>query len=706
MVDIIRGAEDKPVSTEALVEFLINSKISEGLLYVGYPIIGTIDETYSIDALLISVEHGVVIFDIVEESKFEDRVAIRDSLYRAMLQKLLSYKDLASKKRGELKVKISVTTFAPSWNIKHQQPEVIIDKSAFHTFLDENSEDNFSHDDYKRVLQAIQAITKLRLKITRHTSRIDSRGFILNEIEKSISNLDRRQSKAVIETTDGIQRIRGLAGSGKTIVLALKVAYLHSKFPDWTIGVTFYTRSLKNQFIDLITKFTIEHKNEEPDWNKIKILQAWGGYTDNGIYYEYCINNNVEFLDFGQATNKYPNDENLLDLVCKKALDETKAYHEVYNVILIDEAQDFTENFLKICYNLIKAGSVKNPRNKRLIYAYDELQKLSNIHSLKNPVDIFPGIDFQNIPNKPQQDIILEKCYRNSKPVLVSAHALGFGIYRNKGLVTMFQDFALWRDVGYKVAEGTLDFGQDVVLERDTQSSPDFLTSKVPVDDVIKFKSFENTKKQFEWIVKQIQKNLQEDELSYNDIIVIHPIAKYAKNELAPLRALLQEKGILSHIAGVNTSKDDFFIEKSIAFTSIYRAKGNEAAMVYIVNSEYCFDGPELIKKRNTLFTAITRSKAWVRVLGIGSRMESLKKEFSDTKGADFALDFTYPTLQQMEKINVLHRDLTESAKKRISEAESEATNLLSKLANGDVQIEDLSEELLVKLRKAFNDTK
>ena len=30
------------------------------------------------------------------------------------------------------------------------------------------------------------------------------------------------QSKAVIETVDGVQRIRGLAGSGKTIVLALK----------------------------------------------------------------------------------------------------------------------------------------------------------------------------------------------------------------------------------------------------------------------------------------------------------------------------------------------------------------------------------------------------------------------------------------------------------------------------------------------------
>ena len=38
-------------------------------------------------------------------------------------------------------------------------------------------------------------------------------------LENSIAALDRSQSKAVIETVDGVQRIRGLAGSGKTIVL-------------------------------------------------------------------------------------------------------------------------------------------------------------------------------------------------------------------------------------------------------------------------------------------------------------------------------------------------------------------------------------------------------------------------------------------------------------------------------------------------------
>ena len=76
----------------------------------------------------------------------------------------------------------------------------------------------------------------------------------------------------------------------------------------------------------------------------------------------------------------------------------------------------------------------------------------------------------------------------------------------------------------------------------------------------------------------------------------------------------------------MDTTPDVFFAEneESVAFTGIYRAKGNEAAMVYVINSDLCYDSTfELAKKRNQLFTAITRSKAWVRVLGVGENMNS-----------------------------------------------------------------------------------
>ncbi|WP_291128097.1 DEAD/DEAH box helicase [Flavobacterium sp. UBA7682] len=706
MIDIIRGASGKPVSTESLVEFVENSGLEDCILYTGYPIVGSIDEKNSIDGLLISAQHGVIVFDIVEEPEVSNREDIRDSLYNVVLQKLIGYKELAAK-RGTLVVNLNVLTISPSWPASERNNEVIITKDDFDEFLKENIQKDLSIDYYKRLVQAVQAITKLKSKPPRKVVDNNSKGAILNEVEKSISNLDRRQSKAVIETVEGIQRIRGLAGSGKTIVLALKVAYLHSKFPDWTIGVTFYTRSLKSQFIELITKFTIEHKNEEPDWSKIKIQQAWGSSRDSGFYYEFCKLNNIEYLDYDSAKYRYKFASNYIDILSTKALSEAKVTTAIYDAILIDEAQDFSESFLKLCYSLLKPATETNPYNKRLIYAYDELQKLNEANALRNPKEIFEGIDFENIKNKPQQDIILEKCYRNSAPVLVTAHALGFGIYRENGqLVTMFSEKQLWKDVGYVVDEGSLELGQTVVLKRDSNSSPDFIAEKINHNDIINFVSFKDNDSQYEYVASEIEKNIKNDELNPRDIIVIHPNPIVAKNELAPIRQKLFSKGIESHLAGVNTSPDDFYINNSVAFTSIYRAKGNEAAMIYIVGADYCYGGFELIKKRNILFTAITRSKAWVRVTGTGNSMDKLQEEFERIREEKFRLKFRYPTLEEMDKLNILHRDLSEADKKAITESEKEALSLLSKIKNNQIHLEDLPKDTIDELRKFLNDSK
>src|SRR5206468_3119927 len=121
-------------------------------------------------------------------------------------------------------------------------------------------------------LQSLSTIRKARTKRT--VVQPDSRGARLQHLEDSIATLDMLQSKAVIETVDGVQRIRGLAGSGKTIVLALKAAYLHAQHHEWRIAVTFNTRSLKGQFRRLINNFFLEQTGEEPDWNNLRIVNA------------------------------------------------------------------------------------------------------------------------------------------------------------------------------------------------------------------------------------------------------------------------------------------------------------------------------------------------------------------------------------------------------------------------------------------------
>jgi superfamily I DNA and RNA helicase len=65
------------------------------------------------------------------------------------------------------------------------------------------------------VIQAISTLRRGRKKRELHNP--DSRGTKMKSLEDSIANLDTQQSAAVVETFDEVQRIRGLAGSGKTI---------------------------------------------------------------------------------------------------------------------------------------------------------------------------------------------------------------------------------------------------------------------------------------------------------------------------------------------------------------------------------------------------------------------------------------------------------------------------------------------------------
>jgi len=715
MVEIISGATNKPMASEQLKNYFYTHHELAGYLYIGYPIIGTVNGAYPIDALWISPENGLVVFNLIEGKNLEDYTDAQDESANKIDAKLRGYRQLTKKRK--LCVDIHVVTFAPAISKlpSYDEDYPLCNESTLGDVIAELSWDE--PDYYKELLSVLQSVSTIRKgKRKRETSNPESRGAKLRSLEDSIANLDSRQSKAVIETVDGVQRIRGLAGSGKTIVLALKAAYLHAQHPEWKIAITFHTRSLKGQFRQLINTFYIEQTGEEPDWDNIQIIHAWGapgGGARNGIYYTFCSLNNVEYNDYMSARNKYGNDDPFGG-VCERALDESGTVKQRYDVILVDEAQDFSPSFLRLCYELLFEP-------KRLVYAYDELQNLRS-QSLPAPEAIFgalpdgtPRVSFYSHEDgKAQQDIILEKCYRNSRPALVTAHALGFGVYRDQsegkksGLVQMFEQSSLWNDIGYEIAGGKLEDGEHVILKRTTQSSPEFLEDHSPIDDLIVFQSFDTQEVHDDWVAQQIKINLENDELRADDIIVINPNPLTTKKLVAPIRMKLYDHGITSHTAGVDTDPDVFFTSdnNSVAFTGIYRAKGNEAAMIYVVNAQSCYKSFfDIAKIRNQLFTAITRSKAWIRVVGVGKEMQGLIDEYQKVKEHQFTLDFIYPTKAQRDNMNIVNRDMSDAERNKVQRSKLNITSLLNELESGQIYLEDLGDEQIRRLRAFLQKT-
>lgn len=710
MISIIRGTTKKPISSDQLIDFFKKNNDLDGYLYIGYPIIGTAEGPFPIDAVYLSKQSGMVVFNLVEGRDYEDYEELQDDSYNKMEAKLKNYRTLVEKKK--LCVDIQVITFAPLSNVNEIDEEYPLCNA--HNLREQLDGLVWDRPEYfEQMVAVLQAISTIRRGKRKRVANVpNSKGAKLKFLEDSIANLDNNQSKAVIETVDGVQRIRGLAGSGKTIVIALKAAYLHAQHPEWKIAVTFNTRSLKGQLKQLINTFVIEQTGEEPDWENLQIIHAWGAPGDsskNGIYYTFCGMHSLEYFDFSDAQRKYGRDP--FHKVCEKAINEMETPISAFDAILVDEAQDFSPFFLQICYSLLDEP-------KRLVYAYDELQNLG-VMSLPSPEEIFGKNEdgsykvsfIYDKDGKSPQDIILEKCYRNSRPALVTAHALGFGVYRenvenSSGIVQMFEDKQLWKDVGYHVVDGKLEDGMRVVLARDNSSSPEFLESHSTNDDLIQFIRFDSKEQQDKWVAEQIKQNLGEDELQNDDIMVINPNPFSTRVNVSPIRALLFQDNIQTHLAGVTTSPDVFFTQDSVAFTGIYRAKGNEAAMVYVVNAQDCYssvDKSELATIRNRLFTAITRSKAWVRVLGVGAGMQALIREFEKVKQHNFELEFQYPTKPEREKMNIVNRDMSDAQKNVLRRRQNNMTDLIKGLESGQLFVEDFNEEDLEKLRKLID---
>ena len=440
MLEVVIG-RGKNLLAQQQLQALLKDRNLTGTLYLAYPIIASADQMVVVDSLLTCREHGVVIIDFLSTNvETADEIRDRqDDLYTALQRKLLQYKPLI--KDRKLTIAINVLTFVPGEGVAGRygdidiaDPETLTGKLSAYPAIDEQQ--------LKLVNAAIQRVSTIKPATKRtNLARQGSRGAIMQRIEREIANLDQWQKRAAIETPDGPQRVRGLAGSGKTIVLALKAAYLHTANPDWDIVVTFHTRALYQQFKDLVRRFCFEHTEDEPNWSKLRILHAWGSGRQAGVYSEIASANDLPIRDFGFAKTRFSY-ETGFEGVCDELLAAliAKRPKELFDAILIDEAQDLPRSFFEICYR-----TAREP--KRIAYAYDELQNLGS-YSMAPPAELFGSRrDGQpNVPNlespegTPRRDIVLPVCYRNTPWALTTAHAVGFGIYRPQGLVQFFED--------------------------------------------------------------------------------------------------------------------------------------------------------------------------------------------------------------------------------------------------------------------------
>ena len=141
--------------------------------------------------------------------------------------------------------------------------------------------------------------------------------------------------------------------------------------------------------------------------------------------------------------------------------------------------------------------------------------------------------------------------------------------------------------------------------------------------------------------------------LNASDILVVCADDKHYKNYYNNLSFYLSDYGI--DVNNVNADKyniSDFSVDNKITYSTIHKAKGNEGYSVYILGSECLYHNPN-IKNRNLLFTAMTRTKGWLVMTGVGRTAMELFDEIQQAKENVPYLKLTYPSGELLHKIEV-----------------------------------------------------
>ena len=638
-------------ASKQVVDLLQNEFVNDSVfVYYQYPIFrGDLPEDLIQAQLLVtSPDFGVVyisckIGEVIDDGYYDYLASLDSNLYK----KFISRPELRKSKR-ELKFDISgIVLTTETKEERETQFSTLGDLIALIKSHSHGS--SLTKDEYELMVSCIDNTTKM---ITKKLRPIQAKcglgvtkGAVLNRIQQKETCFDLEQRKVAMVSIDSPQRIRGLAGSGKTILLTMKAALYHLSNPEAEILYTYYTKDLYELIRKLIERFYRESAdNHEPNWKKIHIYHAWGGFELGGVYSSACADLGEPAIDFPTAKRNDP--FHPFEFVCKTLL--SKEIRPKYDLTLIDEGQDFPNSFYQLCYKLTK--------DRRIVWAYDEFQNIFNTN-VQDEKETFGKdsvgnyyVDFSRGEN-PYQDVTLKCCYRNPRKVLIAAFSLGLGIYSSQVLQRLESNLH-WESLGFFVEQGNCHEGDQMIVSRPVENTPSVIHEELEQYSM-KLSAFDSLDDECKFVAKEIVTDIQEQELLPEDICVICVDQRQIERYYLSLTKLLMAHSVRAfNMLKAPNANRRFSYEGYVTLSTLNKAKGNETGMVYIIGADALFKYPGNVITRNRLFTAITRAKGWVTISGTNRDiMNVCAKELKQLQENEYKLIFTQPSEVQTKTV-------------------------------------------------------
>lgn len=391
---------------------------------------------------------------------------------------------------------------------------------------------------------------------------------LLEKVKRKIVLFDAKQSGFIYKNTNNRRIvIQGMAGTGKTELLLHKLKQIYSLKDNKKIAFTCHNKVLAADMRKRIPQFFNFMKvDEQIDWDdRLHVFSSWGSHYNNnsGLYSYICNFYNIPFYSYSTAGS--------FDFACSKALtklNEIENYEKCFDYIFIDESQDFTENFFKLCENISTSS---------IFIAGDIFQ---NIYDTKKNTNINP-------------DYLLNNCYRTDPRTFMFAHAVGLGLYEKPPKYWLKDKD--WEACGYIINKENDEYS----LSRNPIRRFEDLDEMIPMEFIkVDIDEYENE-------IVNIIKNIKKDNIKViPDDICIILIGDYPKmcgfSDNLCIRIYKEFNWKCTKGYETKTKTDE-----TIYISNINNIKGLEFPFVICVSLQSISDD---IRFRNSLYMALTRS--------------------------------------------------------------------------------------------------
>jgi len=378
---------------------------------------------------------------------------------------------------------------------------------------------------------------------------------------------------------DGKPRlVRGVAGSGKTVVLAhwlLKTMQRLKGFPDAKLWAVYANRSLQNLIRDTIEDaWRTEGNTEEFPYSRV----------------EFCHIKDLLDMLLPQAGLRMRSFEFDYDAAAAAYLNRQSADYipPACHAMFIDEAQDMGPNTLKLLSALVEQADGDDPNSRSVNIFYDNAQ---NLYGRSTPTWSDLGLDMRG------RSTVMKESFRSTKPV--TEFALNV-LYRlqppesdpdhkeliNRGLIERVnRNDKDWWDVRFNRVDGPMPL----------------------------FRKFTDLDQEFDAIGDQVVSWIQDDGVKPADICLIYNgkrVAYRIEQQVAPKLEAIGSRLVVQ--TGQNFLQDDF----TVTVTTPQSFKGYDSEIVVIPGvDQFVARGVGVLA--HSLYVAMTRARSILAVYGL-----------------------------------------------------------------------------------------